>query len=104
MKTLTITLRRDEARATCVLVFRDATWPESQTWSGDPGAFRLEDGDLPDFQASLRRVREDVEFQAAQSGASFSIREEGEEPPMREDRLVGGEENLTADGRGWTRI
>ena len=88
MKTLTITLRKPNASATCVVVFRNATWPESEKWSGDRKAFRLGDGgSVPKFSASLGHVAEDVEFQAAQCGAVFTLDDDGGAAPMRIDGL-----------------
>jgi ferric-dicitrate binding protein FerR (iron transport regulator) len=88
MKTVTIDLTKGEARATATIVYHDATWPASVTWTGDRRTMTLSDGSPLTLLASDDRLEEVVAHQASQAGATWIIRSTGT-AAMRTDEVRG---------------
>lgn len=86
MKTTTVTLTKGDATATAIIVYLDASWPASITWSGDRRAMTLSDGSPLTLLASDDRLEEVVAHQAAQAEATWIITTTGT-APMRTDEV-----------------
>jgi hypothetical protein len=78
MKTIRITLRKGEAKATCIHHYRRNDSPEKSEWSGDRAAFRYEDRHLH-FSGTLAALERNVAHQAALVGAQYEIEDLGGE-------------------------
>ena len=88
MKTLRITLTKPGATAICINTWHFDDFTLSSTWTGDRDAFRLSRGSLPDLRMSLDWIADTVAFQAAQSGATFTIEDLGGEAIPRLDNVT----------------
>jgi hypothetical protein len=80
MKNVTVDFMKGGSRAECVLRYEhEDGLPREQEWSGDVDEFRLDDGSSMDLNCPLHWLEDVVEFQAAQAGAEFVIKEDGGE-------------------------
>jgi hypothetical protein len=78
MKTITVTLKKADFRATCVMQYILDNQPEDCVWSGDVDAFRLDNGHPLNFRFPLYRLEAGVvAFQAAQAGAEYIFEDDG---------------------------
>ena len=88
MKTFTITLSKGEISATMTAIYSSTDWPDATQWTGDRAAFRLRDGSLPMLKSTIDRLEETVAFQAGQSGATHTIRDDGGEAMRWHDNVI----------------
>jgi hypothetical protein len=80
MKIYTVILSKPGRTATCLIRYRDASWPDEVTWAGDHADFRLVNGSPVSLLASMDCIRETVFHQARQAGAAVQMRDDGGEP------------------------
>ena len=90
MKTVRITLSRPGAEAVCLLSYHFTCDPLTARWTGNRKAFRLSSGTLPQFCCPLDQLPSTVPFQAAQSGALWTIEDLGGEAIPWMDEICGG--------------
>ena len=78
MKTIRITLTKQDAQATCTHRYRYQDWPIETLWSGNRAAFMV-DGRVPGFSGGLDNLERVVAYQANLCGAEYSIEDLGGE-------------------------
>lgn len=87
MKTFRVTLTKDGAQAACTLQYKLAHEADAY-WSGNVAAFKLTDGQLPDFDFPIDSLPRVVAHQASQSGATFTIEDLGGEAVEWRDNII----------------
>ena len=85
MKTIRITLTKEGAQAACTLQYKLDHETADASWSGNVEAFKLRDGQLPDFDFPMHSLPRVIAHQAAQSGATFTIEDLGGEAAIWEE-------------------
>ncbi|MEI6676463.1 MAG: hypothetical protein WCO57_14935 [Verrucomicrobiota bacterium] len=89
MKTIRITLIKEGEMAVCTNNYYFTESTRSSVWTGNRKAFALINGSLPNLSCPLDQLHEVAAFQAAQSGASFTIEDLGGEAMMWTDEVLG---------------
>ena len=87
MKTIRVTFRKAEARAVCLLTYRETDFRHTLAWSGDKEPF-LVDGTLPLLGGALHSLEQDAAHQAALCGATVTIEDLGGEAMEWTDEVL----------------